>query len=209
MTIRTEDYLLVIWEHREAFGSITGKDIADRLKISQPTVSEYLGKIEQAGLLRKDRSHIELTPEGLALASHATRMHRLSEVFAYRMLEIPWEETHSSVMELEHLFEGPKGDKLFKNLGYPETCPHGNPTNPERKITEVSLPDAPDGKYRLARVCFEEKNLLRDLANLNILPGTEITVINGDDIVIEGESGSMRVRKDLHGAIKLASLEQR
>lgn len=208
MTIRTEDYLLVIWEHQEAFGSITGKDIADRLKISQPTVSEYLGKIEQAGLLMKDRSHIELTPEGHHLASQATRMHRLAEVFAYTMLEIPWEETHSSVMELEHLFEGEKGEKLFKNLGYPETCPHGNPTSPERKLQEISLQDASTGRYKLSRVCFEQKGLLKQLANLNILPGTEITIAKDAHVSVESENGTMKVSGDLIGALKLVEIAQ-
>ncbi|MCL4341909.1 MAG: metal-dependent transcriptional regulator [Candidatus Thermoplasmatota archaeon] len=205
MTLNREDYLLVMWEFIESFGSITEKALADRLKISPPTAHEYLQKLTDAGLIIKKRGDIRFTPDGHRQAIDLVRMHRVTEVFAHRFLEIPWEDTHSSVMELEHLFSGDKGDKLFKNLGNPETCPHGNPTDPLRPEVEVSLTLAPEGKYIFKRISFEERDILRSLSSLNCLPGTWVEIIKSpDEFVMVTENGEIKIPENLSLAVRLS-----
>lgn len=204
MTLNREDYLLVMWEFIESFGGITEKELATRLRISPPTAHEYLQKLMDAGLINKRRGDVRFTPEGYRQATALVRMHRITEVFSYRFLEIPWEDTHSSVMELEHLFSGEKGDKLFKNLGNPETCPHGNPTDPLRMESEVSLTYAPEGKYVLKRISFEERNLLRNLSSMNCLPGSKLEIIKQpDEMVVVTENGEIKIPENLSLAVRL------
>ncbi|MCL4329389.1 MAG: metal-dependent transcriptional regulator [Candidatus Thermoplasmatota archaeon] len=187
-----EDYLLVAWEFIESFDTASEKDIADRLGITGATASQYITSLVNDGLLVKNGRAIEFTRLGKRMTAPMVRMHRISEVFAFRFLEVPWEETHSSVMELEHLFSGEKGEKLFKNLGRPETCPHGNPTDPFAPRTGTSAVFAKDGTYRILRVTFEEDALLRKLASVEAFPDRQIRVYHENGVSIETEIGQIR-----------------
>lgn len=198
------DYLLVIWEFLEASGKITGKDISDRLNISPPTVSEYLNKLEQEDLISKDGRYIQFTSNGFKQAIPLVRMHRISEVFAYKMLEIPWEESHKSVMELEHIFNSDTGEKLYKNLGSPDKCPHGNPVEPTRWIPDKSAFFSDTGKYVISRVSFEDHDFLKQLASINAFPREKVVLIKGDDIVLETSNGSMKLDPVMAQSLRLA-----
>lgn len=198
-----EDYLLVTWEFLETIGRVTEKDIARRLKISAPTASEYVTKLEKDGLIKKNGRDLGFTTSGYRKVVPMVREHRIVEVFAYKFLEIPWEDSHSSVMELEHLFHGEKGEKLFKNIGKPETCPHGNPVNPLVTHKEVSASLAEPGHYKLNRISFEDRRLLKEMSSIAAFPGATLEVLNDDSIRIESENGSMKLDPFTSYALKL------
>ncbi len=188
-----EDYLLVTWEYLESFESASEKDIASRLGITAATASQYISALVEEGLLYRDGRSISFTAAGRKMAVPLVRMHRISEVFAYRFLEVPWEDSHASVMELEHLFSGEKGEKLFKNLGRPLTCPHGNPTNPLERIAGISASLLQDGKYKVSRVVFEDRNLLKKLASIEAFPEREIILGTIDGATIESPTGEIKL----------------
>lgn len=204
MRLNREDYLLVIWEYLESFDRISEKELANRLRISPPTAYEYLTKLSDEGLINKDGKKISFTAAGRNMARELVRMHRIAEVFAYNFLEIPWEETHASVMELEHIFSGDRGEVLFKNLGRPEACPHGNPVDPEVRFKEVPLMLADDGKYTVKRVVFEDEELLKELASISAFPGTSLNVHRGDIIEIDNEHGTMEVPHAVSMSLRLS-----
>ncbi len=203
MANNKEDYLLVTWEFLETIGRVSEKDIARRLKISAPTVSEYVAKLEQDGLLRKNGRDLNFTPKGYRAVIPIVREHRIVEVFAYKFLEIPWEDSHSSVMELEHLFHGSKGENLYKNIGRPDACPHGNPVNPSDIKREVSVSLAEEGRYTLNRISFEERRLLKELANISAFPGSSVSVINDGSIRLQSENGEVVLDPFTSYALKL------
>lgn len=198
-----EDYLLVTWEYLETIGRVSEKDIARRLKISAPTASEYVSKLAEDGLISKNGRDINFTPKGLRKAVPIVREHRIVEVFAYRFLEVPWEDSHSSVMELEHLFHGDKGEKLYKNIGRPETCPHGNPVNPSEIRKELSVSLAEPGKYILNRVSFEDRRLLKELASISAYPGSRVEVLVDSNTRIETDNGEIKLDPFTSYALKL------
>lgn len=203
MTLNREDYLLVIWEFLESFDSITEKQIATRLRISPPTAYEYLKKLADEGFINKDGKNISFTVVGKKTARELMRMHRISEVFAYKFLEVPWEDTHASVMELEHLFNGKRGEVLFKNLGNPQHCPHGNPTDPDVKLREVPLLIAEEGDYRLGRIVYEDQPLLKSLASIEALPDTPLKVYKGETLEIENDHGTIKIPHKVSMSIRL------
>lgn len=203
MRLNREDYLLVIWEFLESFDAVTEKQIATRLEISPPTAYEYLTKLSDEGFLNKEGKKISFTALGKKTARDLVRMHRISEVFAYKFLEVPWEDTHASVMDLEHIFNGDRGEVLFKNLGRPDQCPHGNPTDPEMKIRETPLLIAEEGEYSFRRVVYEDQNLLKSLASIGVLPGTPVKVYRGDILEIENEHGHIKVPHNVSMTIRL------
>lgn len=204
MVNNMDDYLLVIWEFLEASGKVTAKDISDRLKISAPTASEYIAKLEGEGLITKDGRYMKLTPTGSRHTIPLVRMHRISEVFAHKMLEIPWEESHKSVMELEHIFQGESGEKLFRNLGSPEKCPHGNPTDPLRRISDNSAFLSDPGAHIISRISFEDYGFLKMLASINAFPGEKIILYRDENITIETLNGSLKLEPVMAQSLRLA-----
>lgn len=203
VTLNREDYLLVIWEFLESFDRISEKELATRLKISAPTAHEYLLKLSEEGLINKEGKKISFTPAGRKTTRDLVRMHRISEVFAYKFLEVPWEEAHASVMELEHIFSGNRGETLYRNLGRPEQCPHGNPTEPDIKLREVPLLIAEEGEYRIRRVVFEDQSLLRNLVSISALPGTAVSVSRGETLEIDNEHGTLKIPHNISMSLRL------
>lgn len=193
VTLNREDYLLVVWEFLESFDSVSEIDISRRLKISPPTAHEYIQKIIDDGMVRKNGKKIDFTPAGRRAAIPLVRTHRISEVFAYNMLEVPWEETHSAVMELEHIFKDERVETLFRKLGSPATCPHGNPTNPDQRMGDVPSSLVIDGTYRVQRISFEDRDLLKTMASVSILPGDTVRIFRDYDIVIQGSNGEIKL----------------
>ena len=88
MTLNLEDYLLVMWEFRESFTKVSEVDISKRLKISAPTVTEYISKMEQMGLVKRASREVTFTTSGVKITVPIVRAHRIAEVFAQKILEV-------------------------------------------------------------------------------------------------------------------------
>ena len=191
MTLNFEDYLLVMWEYQESFGKVSETDISKRLKIRPPTVNEYVHKLQQMGLVQIKTREVSFTNSGKRFTIPIVRAHRIAEVFAQKVLEVPWEEVHKAVMDLEHLFSGNYGENLYKHLGYPSTCPHGNPISVAEKDSSASVMISPEGTYKIKRIIFEDYSLLTKLANASILPDTTVKIYKDGRTELEGPGGNI------------------
>src|SRR3970040_2788704 len=83
-------------------------------------LEDYLKAIYQ-------RKEIHLTNEGKKVAENIVRRHFLSERFLTDLLGLYWVKAHQEAHRLEHAVSQEVEDRLAKLLGYPTTCPHGNP----------------------------------------------------------------------------------
>ncbi len=193
MTLNLEDYLLVMWEYCESFGKVRESDISKRLKVSPPTVNEYIKKIELMGLAARKSREVVFTQAGRRFTIPLVRAHRIAEVFAQKILEIPWEEVHKGVMDLEHLFSGNYGENLYKHLGFPKACPHGNPVSVLNDGGTKNALLLSEGSYTLERVVFEDFDLLSRLANASIFPGTSLHYYRDGDPKLESDNGIIRL----------------
>lgn len=191
MTLTLEDYLLVMWEYLESFGRVSEADISKRLNIKAPTVTEYIKKLEQTGLVQRKHREVQFTNSGRRFTIPLVRAHRIAEVFALRFLEVPWEEVHGEVMDLEHLFTGSYADILYKNLGFPKTCPHGNPVAVVVRKASQSAAVLDEGRYVIDRIVFEDRQLLSKLAKANLMPGVKVNLYKGSENRIESEKSSV------------------
>ena len=183
MTPNKEDYLKCIYEIGTEVEKISNKEIASRMQVSPPAVTEMIKRMISEGLLVKDKTHgYLLTDLGSQLVSDLYRKHRLIEVFLLENLDYTTEEVHEEAEVLEHTVSEHFIDKLDHMLGSPKTCPHGGTIPPkgqllieayQDRLSDVSEP----GTYRLRRVqdSFELLNFL-DQIQLSI----------GDDILFKG-----------------------
>ncbi|MCL4332347.1 MAG: metal-dependent transcriptional regulator [Candidatus Thermoplasmatota archaeon] len=202
-----EDYLLVLWEYGESHGHVTEKNICDRLGTSPATVSEALSKMTEDGLISRGGRNFFLTKRGMELALPSVRVHRISEVFSYRFLEVPWEDVHASVMEMEHVFKGKMVNSLNKNLGYPSTCPHGNPVTPDSIPPEVRAATSEPGIYSLVRVTLEDHSLLKSLADIQALPGTVVELVEGEVTTLKTQNGELKLNRPAAQSVRLRRIQ--
>ncbi len=199
-----EDYILAVWEIMETNDRVLIKDVGERLKTSGPTAWEELHRLKSMGFITFEKEGVKFTEIGYQIAKRIIMNHRIAELFVYKMLEVPWQDAHEEVMEFEHSLKDILMDKLWKNMGNPLTCPHGNPINPEEKGSEINLNEVSDGKYKLKRITYEDHTLLRNLASNFIFPGTEVMITKYDKgWEISGPNGKTEVNLKLVRSIRL------
>jgi DtxR family Mn-dependent transcriptional regulator len=200
----SQDYLLAVWELIESYGSANEKGVSERLGISLPSAWEGIHRLEREQQLRILKKGLAFTREGYVNALKVTNAHRISEYFAYSYLEVPWDEVHNSVMNLEHDFSDRLLSNLYKKMGSPAYCPHGNPINPSQKMLEVSAFEAEEGKYYFVRPVLEKYDFLKQLLNSGSTPGKMVVLEkNGGKIYLEGESGEIKIPAELERTVRL------
>ena len=183
MTPNKEDYLKCIYEIGTEVEKISNKEIANRMQVSPPAVTEMIKRMISEGLLVKDKSRgYLLTDLGSQLVSDLYRKHRLIEVFLLKNLDYTTEEVHEEAEVLEHTVSEHFIDKLDYMLGNPKTCPHGGTIPPKGQLLIEAYQDrlsdvSESGTYRLRRV-------QDNFELLNFLDQIQLTI--GDDILFKG-----------------------
>ena len=104
MTPNKEDYLKCIYEIGTEVEKISNKEIASRMQVSPPAVTEMIKRwsLRVSGE-RKTHGYL-LTDLGSQLVSDLYRKHRLIEVFLLEKLGYTTEEVHEEAEVLEHTF---------------------------------------------------------------------------------------------------------
>ena len=158
MTPNKEDYLKCIYEIGTDLHKITNKEIANRMQVSPPAVTEMIKRMKSENLILKDKEcGYLLTDLGLKLVSELYRKHRLIEVFLVHHLDYTSDQIHEEAEVLEHTVSDLFVERLEKLLVFPKTCPHGG-TIPAKgellvEINNLPLADIKEaGAYRLTRV---------------------------------------------------------
>jgi len=124
----TEMYLRTVYELEEEGVVPLRARIAERLEQSGPTVSQTVARMERDGLLAvADDRHLELTPEGRAVAVSVMRKHRLAERLLVDVIGLAWEEVHAEACRWEHVMSEGVERRLVEVLDHPTTSPYGNP----------------------------------------------------------------------------------
>ena len=158
MTPNKEDYLKCIYEIGTYLHKITNKEIAARMQVSPPAVTEMIKRMKSENLILKDKERgYQLTEIGLQLVSELYRKHRLIEVFLGHHLDYTSDQIHEEAEVLEHTVSDLFVERLDKLLGFPKTCPHGGTIPAKGKllveINNLPLADIKEsGNYRLTRV---------------------------------------------------------
>jgi DtxR family Mn-dependent transcriptional regulator len=124
----TEMYLRTIYELVEEGIVPLRARIAERLHQSGPTVSQTVARMERDGLLTVEGDrHLELTSEGLRLATRVMRKHRLAERLLTDVIGLDWELVHAEACRWEHVISENVERRLLELLDHPTESPYGNP----------------------------------------------------------------------------------
>ncbi len=178
-----EDYLKALYLLRGDQRPVPTRELAQRLGISSPSVSEMVARLTAQGLVEHDRYRgQQLTKEGRKVALELVRHHRLLEMFLVEVLGYAWDEVHEEAERLEHVISERMEARIFELLGRPELDPHGHAipslTGKVRPLSDRALSDCRAGeKVRVQRVSDEDPALLRELEHRGLVPGTRIEVL--------------------------------
>jgi len=182
-TQNVEEYLEAIFKLQRGSAPVTVKRLADELRVTPPSVSEMLGRLRAAGLVKSpaDGEGVALTATGEKEGAILVRRHRLSERFLVDYLAMPWDQVHEEACKFEHVLSPEVEARLAEQLGNPRTCPHGHaiPDVDGSLAEEVLRPLSalcPGDEGVIGCITEESGELLRYLASLGLLPETRLTV---------------------------------
>lgn len=177
-----EEYCECIFDLREDNLEVIQARIADRLRVSRPSVSEMVRRMQDEGLITLDGNHILLTQQGEQLARRVVRRHRLAERFLTDILDLSWAQAHQEAGKWEHVMSEDVEKALERVLGNPTTCPHGNPIPGTNYQPPAAMPLSQVGigqSFTVSRIPEELEftpGMLEFLEEYNLIPGGSGTV---------------------------------
>jgi DtxR family Mn-dependent transcriptional regulator len=178
-----EEYLENIYRLQKKRGVARTSDLVKQLRVVPGTITNTIERLEREGLvIHEPYKGVKLTDKGNKIALDVLRRHRLSERLLMDILNVKWSETHDAACKLEHAINDNITKKIETRLGYPKTCPHGNPIpTKEGKIIEenskplTELKNLEEGV--VVKITEEKAELLYYLERLGLIPGARIKVI--------------------------------
>jgi DtxR family Mn-dependent transcriptional regulator len=205
-----EDYVKAIWEIAGADVAST-KDVADRLLIAPPSVTNMFVRLREMGFVEYERYRgVSLTERGREEALRLVRRHRLIETFLLEHLGYSWGEVHEEAERLEHAVSDGFTERLAEFLGHPGQDPHGDPIpaadGTMQPDDSFPLSEAAAGqRVRVSKV-GDEPSTLDYLGEHGLVPGRllsvrEVRKLDGVVIVEDEDGGSHALGEPLARAV--------
>lgn len=209
----TEMYLRTIYELIEDGVTPMRARIAEQLGHTGPTVSQTIARMERDGLVVvTEERHLELTAEGLAIATRVMRKHRLAERLLTDVIGLELPFVHEEACRWEHVMSDRVERRLVAMLEDPERSPYGNPIPGLQELglpgtahaeSEISVLDATNfGVFSatLTRIGENPQALagfLELAQEIGLVPGATVSMeVAGDRITLTTERGSVSVPSD-------------
>lgn len=156
--------------------------VADMLGVSRASAGEMLKRLEADGLIeRGEKKEAILTPKGREVAEHAARRHRIIERLLTDFMGYTAAESHEQADVLGDSLTDDMVERIAKQLGEPDRCPHGWPVNTEFEQEENKelkpLSDLePGDSAEIVRLAEHDGNVLHWYYDQGLVPGTSIEV---------------------------------
>ena len=174
-----EDYLKALYLLRGDERPVPTRELAQRLGISSPSVSEMVSRLTAQGLVEHDRYRgQQLTREGRKVGLELVRHHRLLEMFLVRVLGYSLDEVHDEAERLEHVISERMEQRIFELLGHAIPSLGGK----VRPVSHRPLSEAKAGeKVVVEGVSDDDALKLRELERRGLTPRTRIAVVAASD----------------------------
>lgn len=199
-----EEYLETIYK-LSLEGPVRPTQIAESIGVSGPTVTATLKRLASRGLVTRDGTDVVLTAEGVERSVEIVRKHRIAERFLVDILGFDWQEAHEDACLLEHALSERVLVALERYLDNPEVCPHGHPIPSTEGIVQlaagVPLSTLRAGEGSVVLRVAEDEDLLGYLAELGLMPGEDVLVVDAQPfdgpLTIETKAGRKPLALDV------------
>ena len=215
LTPATQDYLKAIYALEAAGERATTSALAARMAVSAPSATAMAKRLAELGLVeRAPYRGVVLTEEGRRRALEMLRHHRLLERYLADRLGLSLDEVHAEADRLEHVLSEELEAKIDADLGFPTHDPHGDPI-PDRELRLVpgggrTLAELEPGERgSISRVPDGDPDLLRYLAELGLVPGSQVEVVAqapfAGPVTVRTRSGAHAISRELADRIDAAA----
>jgi DtxR family Mn-dependent transcriptional regulator len=185
-TATTEEYLEAIYMLQAEGQKVISARLAELMRVSPPTVTATLARLSKQGMVKfGERKEVLLTPKGKETAEQLVRRHRLVERWLTDVLGMGWAAADAEAHRLEHALSPEVETLLNKHLGYPSTCPHGNPIPgnppPDDKAWQPLISREPGARAQIKRVAEPVENameLLHFVEARGLIPGGHVELLD-------------------------------
>lgn len=179
-----ENYLKAIFKLSRQDGTpVSNNAISTEMSTSAASVTDMINRLSKKKLIHYQKHRgVKLSKEGMGVATHLVRKHRLWETFLVEQLDFNWDEVHEIAEQLEHIQSPELVNRLDAFLGHPRFDPHGDPipdadgTFAERQ--QVLLSQLPEGqKAVVVGVKDDDSSFLQYLERTGLMLGATLKVV--------------------------------
>ena len=179
-----EDYLKTIYVLEQEESPVSTSRIAAARSVKPGSATSMIQRLNRLNLVNYEKHYgVSLTDSGRAIALEVLRHHRLVELYLIEALGFSWDEVHEQADLLEHVISEKLEERIAAALNYPDFDPHGDPI-PAKDGSIITVTTQPlaavetGSRATVSRVPDDaDGELLRYLAELGLVPGTEIRVL--------------------------------
>ena len=202
LSAAAQQYLLAL-RARSDGGGATPSQVASDLGVSKQAAGEMFRRLAGDGLLAPCPGHARLwrlSPAGEAAADAVFRRHALLEWLLTGIVGLRWADADEEARRLHTAISPTLEARLEALLGYPETCPHGNPVDraaERRRPKGAPLAALEAGEaatiYRVTEAAESDAALLGYLEARGLVPGAPISILSRsgalDSLTLDGPIG--------------------
>jgi len=220
-----QDYLETILLLSMEEGSARVKDVAQRLKVSKPSVVSAIKALAEKGLVSQEPyGQPVLTEKGMEIAKEIYRKHRIIFKFLNGFLGVDPEIAEEDACKIEHYVSHQTLERLLKMIQFVESFPEPHiepkwltffkrfvetgegPPCPTlhgtggKEMSKTTLDEIEVGGKARVKSITGDPNLRKRLLSMGIVPGTELTIAKvaplGDPIDIKVRGYHLSLRKE-------------
>ena len=196
-----QHYLLAVRAMTDGDTTTQASVLARSLHVSPQAASEMLARLTAEGLVQvADGRELSLTPAGREAADTIFRRHSLLEWLLTAVIGLGWAESDEEAGRLQGSVSPRVETAIAELVGYPSTCPHGNPIDAAAALARprgTPLNHVEAGAtvtiYRITEQAEEDAELLMYLEQQGLVPGAHATVqevsAGRDSITLDGPHG--------------------
>lgn len=187
-TAVVEDYVKTIYKLQSETETVSTSALAERTRTTAAAVTKMLKHLAELQLVSYTPYHgARLSPMGEKIALEVIRHHRLLELYLAQAMGYSWDQVDAEAEKLEHVISEEFEARIDALLGFPQTCPHGDPiptyegTLKEERLRRLS-DCLPGETVEIARVKDTNSEVLRALAERVMRLHAIVSVLSRDNI---------------------------
>ena len=124
-----EDYLEALFLLSQEKGAIRVKNIAKRLGVKMPTVTNMLKTLSEKGMIDYEKhEYLELTEKGRAVGQEIDRRHHIISRFLTDSLKINPQTADEEACQMEHGMSPATLKRLVQFMEFVQSCPRAGST---------------------------------------------------------------------------------
>lgn len=129
LTPTMEDYLEAIYNLAKEKRAVRVRDIAKRLGVRMPTVTNMLKTLSERGMIDYEKyEYLALTKKGGTVGQEIDRRHQIFRSFLTDILKIDFDQADEDACKMEHAVSPVTLEAFVTFMEFIEACPRGGAT---------------------------------------------------------------------------------